>query len=106
MSLTISQGNLFTIPPGATEAVAFVFDLPEGVAIASEEVEEALIRGSEEDTGITVGTPLESEGTVTVPITSATEGQMWSLTCTVTTTEVPAQVFVSMAYVNCETPRG
>lgn len=106
MSLTISQGNLFTIPPGATEGVDFIFDIPTGASVASKSVAKTLIRGNASDSPLTLGTAIESNGTVTVPVTSVTEGQFWELKCTVITNENPSQTFVSMALVNCETPRG
>src|SRR5205085_3431805 len=104
MSLTVSQAGLFTIPPGATENIDFIFDMPTGTSVASKSVSKTLIRGNALDSPIVLGTLTESQGTVTVPVTSATEGQFWEVKCTVITNENPSQTFISMANVNCETP--
>jgi hypothetical protein len=105
MSITVNQGNLFTIPPGAREVVDFIFDMPAGTSVATKTVTKTLIRGNAADTGITLGTPDEAAGVVSVSVTSATEGQFWEVKCTITTNENPSQTFISMVYVNCETPR-
>jgi hypothetical protein len=104
MSTTVPQGGIYVIPPGGSELIAFPFDLPVGVTITIA-ADKALLRGSALASPLTLGTPTQSGGTVSVPVTSVTEGQLWAIKVTATTNEVPPQVFISEAEVLCETSR-
>lgn len=102
MSTTLPQGGLYTIPPGGSEVISFPFDIASGVTITAA-VAKTLLRGSASDSPLTLGTAVVSSGTVTVPITSVTAGQLWQIKVTATTDESPAQVFISEVEVLCET---
>jgi hypothetical protein len=102
MSLTLQQGDLYTIPPGGTEVIQFPFTLGVGVTVTTKTATPTLLRGSASDPALTVGTLTESAGTVTVPVTSVTAGQLWEIKVAIVTSETPAQTFVSVARVLCE----
>jgi hypothetical protein len=104
MSTTLPQGGLYVIPPGGTEVISFPIDLADGVSITAVAAK-TLLRGSALDAPLTLGTVGGSGGTVEVPVTAVTEGQLWAIKVTATTNEVPPQVFISEAEVLCETSR-
>jgi hypothetical protein len=101
MSVTIEQAGLWTIPPGSTENIAFPFTLG-SATVASKTVSKTLLRGLSTDSPLTLGTATESAGTVSVPVTSVTEGQLWEIQVTIITSESPTQTFISQARVLCE----
>jgi hypothetical protein len=94
MSITLQQGDLYVIPPGGSEVISLPFTLADGVSILSVDATKEQERGS--TTGpIVLGTPTAANGTVSIQVTTVTEGQKWWVHVHVATSETPDQDFYS-----------
>lgn len=101
MSLTVDDGVLVTKDPGSTQVYLFDWDaenLPASVTISSQITAVTAVSPSTSDTALTLtqsGTGLgilAGNRTIAIKLAAGTLGQLYHVTCQITTSESPAQV--------------